>query len=382
MNKKIRVLMVLNRYYPMIGGAENQCRMLLKSLKSYPNIETVGIVTHKYDENLSEYESIDGDKIFRIGRCGNNKVSIINFYISLFYFLVKNRKNFDVIHVHTISITAFICVFFSKLFSKKTLQKLTISEEIQSMMSRKGIKGFVQKTLITFSLKNAFIVALTNEGIQEIKKYCPVCSRNYFKINNGVDDTIFFKKMNNKELKNKYNFREDYYYFGFVGRLTQVKGILELAKFFDEFTKKYPERKMKLAILGSGDFQIDSVERDIKNISLINDNIVLLPSEHQPVDFYNAIDFYISNSTKEGMPNTVLEALSCEKAVILSNIKPHLEIADENKKASIYIFKNFIELEQILVNLEKENKITSKINENFTITNVAQSYANLYNEFI
>lgn len=384
MNKKIKILMVLNRYYPMIGGAENQCRMLLNNLRANKEIEIFGIVTHKYDDKLSNIEIVDGYNVFRVGNSGNSKYSIISFYIRLFIFLIINRNKFDLIHVHTISITSFICVLFSKLFFKKTLQKLTIAEEIQSFIDRKGIKGFIKKKLITFSLKNGFIVALTDEGIEEIEQYCPQCKnkKNYFKINNGVDETIFFKKTNIKELRNKYNFREDYCYFGFVGRLTKVKGILELAEFFDEFTKKYPEKKFKLAILGSGDFQVDSIERDIKNISIINDNIVLLPYEHQPVDFYNAIDFYISNSTKEGMPNTVLEALCCEKAVILSAIKPHIEIAYKNKKASISIFNNFNELEQILLNCNQEKISTSKLSDTFSMKNISNLYSKLYERIL
>lgn len=382
MSKKIRVLMVLNRYYPMIGGAENQCNMLIKNLRTNKDIKIFGVVTHKYDNKLNDIEQIDEYNVFRIGKSGNTRIPIISFYLNLFFFLIANRNKFDVIHVHTISITSFICVFFSKIFFKKTLQKLTIAEEIHNIMSMLGIKGFIQKQLIAFSLKSGFIVALTNEGVQEIKKYCPKCQKNYFKINNGVDENIFYNKKNTKELKIKYHFEENYFYFGFVGRLTKVKGVLELVEFFAEFTKKYPDKKFKLAILGSGDFQIDSVEDKIKEILTDNSNILLLASEHKPVDFYNAIDFYISNSTKEGMPNTVLEALSCEKPVILSSIKPHLEIKDENPEAFIEIFSNLEELEKIMLGTHQTKLYMSKIDNSFSIKNISNSYSELYKKIV
>lgn len=378
-NKKIRILMVLNRYYPMIGGAENQCRILMNSLRLMDEVDIVGVVTHKYDDNLSKIDTLDGIQIYRIGKPINKKFSVLSFYVSLFIFLFKKRQQYDILHVHTISLTSFICVLISKLLKKETLQKLTIADEINDIMNKKGIKYFIIKKLVLFSINNGKIVTLTSEGMEEINKYINTEKSNVYKIKNGVDDKIFFKK-DVSEIKSKYLIDDNAINLGFVGRLTKQKGILELCKYIIEFNKSSTNlKKLKLYIMGSGNYQIDSVENFIQELSNSNDCIKIILSEHQPVDFYNSIDYYVSNSTKEGMPNTVLEALACRKPLILSAIRPHIEIFNDNKNASIKIYKNkeelFSILNQILINSEIE---TSEINKDYLINEVAKNYLCIY----
>lgn len=79
------------------------------------------------------------------------------------------------------------------------------------------------------------------------------------------------------------------------------------------------------------------------------------------------------------MPNTVLEALSCKKPLILSAIRPHVEIFNDNKNAKIKIYKNknelFNILNQISVNLEIEE---SEIDKEYFIDEVAKKYLCIY----
>lgn len=377
MKNKIRILMILNRYYPIIGGAENQCRILMNNLKEYENIEIFGVVTHKYDNKLEKTTIVDDIPIFRLGLSGNTKLSVLSFYLELIIFLINNKNKFDILHVHTISLTSFIVVLFSNIFHKKSLQKLTIADEIKDIVNRKGIKGKIFKSLVMYGLNNGNIVALTNEGLKEVLEYSSNQDRLY-KINNGVDKSIFY---NDHQIKAKciYNFDSEYIYFGFVGRLTRTKGILYLCNEFINFMTINCNHKIKLVIMGSGHLQIDSVENELKILSEKYNFIILLNSEHQPKNFYNAIDIYISNSSKEGMPNTVLEALSCEKPCVLSNISSHIELFNDNNDSNIMIFNNYKELYDIFLNINSSLH-KSKLNNKYYISNVATSYKKLYNE--
>ena len=377
MKSKIRILMILNRYYPIIGGAENQCRILMNNLKEYEDIEIFGVATHRYDNKLEKTTAVDDIAIFRLGLRGNTKLSILSFYFELIIFLIRNKNKFDVLHVHTISLTSFIVVLFSNIFYKKSLQKLTIADEIKDIVNRKGIKGKIFKSLVMYGLNNGNIVSLTNEGLREVLKYSSNQDRLY-KINNGVDKSIFY---NDNQIKAKciYNFNSEYIYFGFVGRLTRTKGILDLCNEFINFMTINRNHKIKLVIMGSGHLQIDSVENELKVLSEKYDFIILLNSEHQPKNFYNAIDVYISNSSKEGMPNTVLEALSCEKPCVLSNIPSHIELFSDNSDSNIKIFNNYKELYDIFLNINSSLH-KSKLNDKYYISNVGDSYKKLYNE--
>lgn len=377
---KKNVLMVLNRYHPMIGGAENQCRILMNQLKKSKGINIFGVATHRYSETISKRDDLDGIDIYRLGLPGVHKLATLSFYASLFLFLYRNKNKIDIIHVHTISITSFICVLFSTLFGKKTLQKLTIAGEIQYLMSREGIKGFILKTLIKFSISKGNTVVLTDEGLKEVQIYNH--KQNYFKISNGIDKEIFYKKNDVILLRDKFKFKKGEIYLGFVGRLTDVKGILEISKAVLDYNKIEDKRNnIYLAIMGSGQFQVGSVQLEIEKLVNDSEYISLHNPEHQPIDFYNAIDFYLSNSKKEGLPNTVLEALSCGKKMILSAIPSHVEIKENNSNSPcIRTFDNIEMFFNILndVNFMDVSNQEVVIDSRFFIENVAVQYERLY----
>ncbi|WP_238930289.1 glycosyltransferase family 4 protein [Vibrio harveyi] len=380
----MNVLMVLNRYYPMIGGAENQCRILMNQLASGSKINVIGVATHRYSKRLNAVDKLDDIDIYRLGLPGVGKIATLSFYLSLFTFLLKNKNKIDIVHVHTISLTSFFCVLFTTLFGKKTLQKLTIAGEIENLISKKGIKGYIVKNMIRFSISKGHVVVLTDEGVREIRRYSN--KANYYKINNGIDCSVFHQKKNTIELREKYGLKKDRIYLGFVGRLTDVKGILELCEVVLDFNRQNDNLKeIYLTIMGSGDLQVGNVQEKIDEIAQNSKYVSLFAPQHQPVDFYNAIDFYVSNSKKEGLPNTVLEALACGKRLILSDIPPHVEIRDSNPEHSfIKIYKSIDELNFILNDILQDAKwqyISDKslcIDERFHIDKVSNQYEELY----
>ena len=50
-DEKPRVLMVLNRFIPMVGGAERQCESLMTGLMG--SVSWVGVLTYRYDSGLA-----------------------------------------------------------------------------------------------------------------------------------------------------------------------------------------------------------------------------------------------------------------------------------------------------------------------------------------
>lgn len=64
-----RVLMIIDRYHPIWGGAENQLAALSRQLGKH-GIQ-VSILTRRWSTDLLEQEDMDGIPVTRIGRPGS-----------------------------------------------------------------------------------------------------------------------------------------------------------------------------------------------------------------------------------------------------------------------------------------------------------------------
>ena len=81
----------------------------------------------------------------------------------------------------------------------------------------------------------------------------------------------------------------------------------------------------KLLLLGSGE-----EEAICKEKAKDNPNILFLGFCNTPEKYYQIADYVISNSSAEGYPMSILEAVSCGCYAYLSNIPSHREFLSNN----------------------------------------------------
>ena len=117
-------------------------------------------------------------------------------------------------------------------------------------------------------------------------------------------------------------------------------------------------------------------------------NIIFIGHTNTPIDYLQSADILISASLAEGLPNTVLEAMSCGLPCILSDIGPHEEII-ENTEAGVIFDRNSIDklcsciCDTSSWNLEEKSKIARNVAvENFGIKSLAAKYESIYKEVI
>lgn len=104
----------------------------------------------------------------------------------------------------------------------------------------------------------------------------------------------------------------------FVGRLVKEKGIFELLEAF----KKIESSNIKLLIIGD----IAQSERDQTTAFKLNkyrhhDNIIFTGRRNDINNLLFISDIFCLPSYREGMPRSIIEAMSMENAVIATNIR-------------------------------------------------------------
>jgi len=105
----------------------------------------------------------------------------------------------------------------------------------------------------------------------------------------------------------------------FVGRLVGIKGLTDLLSAWQQLLAKSAPRP-RLWILGEGELE-QTLENQAKSHG-IDDTISFLGTRpHDEIPYWmNAADCVCLPSTREGMPNVVLESLACGKPVVASDV--------------------------------------------------------------
>jgi glycosyltransferase involved in cell wall biosynthesis len=103
---------------------------------------------------------------------------------------------------------------------------------------------------------------------------------------------------------------------GMVCRLSPEKGILEAIAMVERFRSR--GKALQLWIAGDGPFRSE-IEKEISRLGL-GANVRLLGQLSDARIFYQAMDVFLLNSIREGLPNVVLEAMALEIPVVATRV--------------------------------------------------------------
>lgn len=164
-----------------------------------------------------------------------------------------------------------------------------------------------------------------------------------------------------------------------------VLGVLLPRKNNKVIIKAFIDAKLshsELIIVGGG-----IEESLLKELSGNNADIKFVGITKNPIKYLQAADILVSSSLAEGLPNTVLEALSCGLPVILSDIDPHKELLGNSEAGTIFNRYSVNELTECLVesshwNMAYRARCARNIAEKrYSIKVLANSYLKIYQKY-
>lgn len=199
-------------------------------------------------------------------------------------------------------------------------------------------------------------------------------------LRNGTDEERF-NNLNKVKLREKFNIQDDKKVFISVGHLISLKDPLTIIKAF----KKANIVDSMLFFLGNGNLK----EKCLEEIGNSN-NILLIGKVDNVPEYLGMSDYFISSSLTEGLPNTVMEAMAAGVPCILSDIQPHLEIHNLNKKSSlIFKTKKVDDLAEKIKILTADNNYDAMsaackktINNHLSAKIMSENYQRIYLELI
>ena len=380
---QIKVCMLISYFYPVIGGAEQQAFQLSNHLLA-KGID-VSVLTSQ-QPNCKKYELVDNVPVNRVHILKKKEhtqsfLTSLSLFFSFSFFLIKNRKKYDIIHAHQLYISAFTASVIGRLLGKKTLAKIASTGLAGEMynLSKTFLGRFMKKQI----LKLNFVIATSKGAMDELKQ-------NGFKTNqilyipNGVD-TIRFSSVNTiqkKKLRKKLSLPINKKILLFTGRTAKKKRVDLILKAFSKIEKKRDD----VFLLVVGEKQNFKVLNEIIKEEKIK-NIHFTGKVNNVDEYLKSSDIYILPSVSEGLSNALLEAMSCGLPCIVTKIPGNVDLVKDGETG---LLVNVDSSEEIFVRANKLLESPSlmellsinaknHIQQNHSFEKTTAKYVELYN---
>lgn len=294
-------------------------------------------------EQSEKIKQWQGVKIKWVKTPDSSKLNAIVY--SFFATLRAVFSRFDIIHFHAEGPASM--VILAKLFRKRSV--VTI-HGLDWQRSKWG--GFATKFLKfgeRTAAKYADEIIVLSKNVQDY--FIKVYDRETVFIPNGIS------KPDNYEpeiIKNKYGLDKDGYIL-FLGRLVPEKGVHYLIEAYKEL-----DTDKKLVIAG-GSSHTKEYESELKALANGNENIIFTGfiQGKELDELYSNAYIYCLPSDLEGMPISLLEAMSYGNCCLTSNIAECSEVCGEN---AVYFEQGNVQslkstLEELLKNEERVSEL-------------------------
>ncbi len=262
----------------------------------------------------SKYKDSQNIKVLGLLKSKNK---LFNNIISLRKLLKENE--FNVIHIHSI-----VSNLIFQLANIGLNNHSIVTVHSRSDFDRKNFfKGILMNKLEVYLLNRNTQVVCVSNSIREYLKNKHV-RNNITVIHNGIAGLEFDFNLSNRENLKGISIDKNDLLIAFVGRLTEVKGIYNLIEILKKIDKK--NKNVKFIVIGEGVLK-EEFNNAIYKYNL--ENVELLGFKQNIIEYLPSCDFLIMPSNMEGIPITILEAMSCSVPCIASNVGGIPEIIND-----------------------------------------------------
>lgn len=218
----------------------------------------------------------------------------------------------------------------------------SFAERVQSMTFSPRVESKV------FRLSNK-ITAVSSTVARELKEY-GLDPDNVTVVSNGVDEKTFSK------IQSKHSTEP---YVLYTGGLKARKGIFDLIESTKYVCKKYPN--VKFVICGSGPF-LKKIKEKAERIGA-DGYITFLGyvDRSKLIETYQNATIHVVPSHYEGLPTVLLEAMSCGRPVVATNIGGNNEVVSDGVNGLLVPPKNPEKIAQAILRLLDDETLRKSI---------------------
>jgi glycosyltransferase involved in cell wall biosynthesis len=364
--KKMKIIFWTASFLPDLGGMQWSTYRLAKGLKRYGH--EILFLTRE----SKEPELVRDFPIIRLPG-----LNVLDWTINSGNWLLENKDKFDVVH----TIDLFYQAIEPQLdilnsCGKPTVLKIPTAGYIPKLINSPKLKKSLQAVSAIIALNGLIEKELAKVGVATDKIY---------RLPNGIDPKEFVPVSDKTTLRKSLGLPIDKVLLIFTGRLVQRKRLDILLSALDRV-----DREAHLVLVGSGFEQRDSVEDDIVRVATDLGRVTLIKAVADCRPYLQASDIQILLAEREGMPNSLLEGMSCSLPTIATEIAGIVDLISEGAEG-ILVPVGEVEETVTVINVlvrskylrdQMGSRARNKVIERFNISSVVGQYNILYRKII
>lgn len=283
-------------------------------------------------ENLQNYKPIvicGGDKLKDIFEDKGIKTYVVDFKNSIFNSAkeiskIAKENDIDIIHAH--DNTASIISYISKLIYRLDIKLVSHIHNCYPWLKSNNKNKIIDSI---FRKRYDYNIACGKLVYDFYTKYTNCINlKNTSVLSNAIEvkEIINKSNINKDEIYKQHSIPKDKKILGFVGRISNQKGILPFIESVSRHKDKFVD--CIFLIVGSGE-QDDEAKELVKKLNM-NELFVFTGHQDNIYDFYPLMDVFFLPSFYEGLPMVLLEAMSFKKPIVSMNVGSINEIIKNN----------------------------------------------------
>ncbi len=320
----IRYLLISYSYPPVLGGSEIEAQRISQELQKRGHLPKIVCAGGEPMPPLKDWVDPCGLRVRLYGGNWNGRWRHIVFALGAAWTLVKDRRECQVVYFITQGLQLALGAPLARLMRKPIVMKFAGSGHIKVMQN-----SWLGRMELAFLRRWASRILILNPGMRNEALDVGFEGARITWIPNPVD-TDYFRPCapgERVQLRQSIGMHTDVPLTVFAGRLAPPKELPCLVNAFASVVQEIPDAA--LALIGDG-FLRTQLEQQVSNLNLgRNVRFVGRVDTAGVLKWLQSADVFTLVSSAEGLPCSLLEAMSAELPVVVSDIPAHRQIVEE-----------------------------------------------------
>ncbi len=304
----IRVLQIQNNYTNDMSNLGEQIIRGLLEESSTDNFVVTAAFLKKRPKANDPVSCADESVYFDFT---NNQLKGLRRFVSLYrLYRYCKSKQFDVVICHRFKPTHIILILNALLSFKRCISVTHGIGDFDRSYRQRVVKRWLRS--------NWTFVGVSSSVTDYLQQKCSVLtSANTVTINNAIDiEKAKSVQLTREQARQHFHLESDRFIFGTIGRLVPVKGHSYLIEAAAKLKDRYPN--FAVVIIGGG--REEQALREQIQQAGVEQQVILAGWQDNALQYVQAFDVFVLPSLSEGLPISLLEAMSGAIPTIGSDI--------------------------------------------------------------